>query len=90
MNKSSCFSFGVWIINPPAQPTLPQVTIQRYCPMNTSPNIESRLTIEGTTLNAVNNTSGGAILQFNGPPTPGDYDQIISILANSSNGRPCQ
>jgi hypothetical protein len=49
--------------------------------------LESRLTIEDTTLNFVNNTSGGAILQYNGSPTPADFEQISRIFSASLNGR---
>lgn len=58
-------------------------------PMTTSRSVgfEAPLIIESTTVNAVNNTSGGAILQFNGSPTPADYDQIGKIVSSGSNGR---
>lgn len=50
---------------------------------NTGPDV----TIDDSTFNSVNSTSGGAIIQFHGTPTTTDYEFIVKLAATCSQGQ---
>ncbi|KAF5312955.1 hypothetical protein D9619_002575 [Psilocybe cf. subviscida] len=52
--------------------------------MSTTRNTGSEVTIDSSTFNSVNSTTGGAIVHYNGPLTPVDYAFMAQLaLANS-------
>ncbi|KAF5312088.1 hypothetical protein D9619_002574 [Psilocybe cf. subviscida] len=55
--------------------------------MPTTTSNETELIIEGTTMNAVNNTKGGAIFEFNRSLTAADYEHLVGVFTTGSNGQ---